>query len=143
VNEKQLQDTIKAHEMVIADIRELDSRLQELSPTQLSQLQYLYTKAERHAYSISAHYKYLYKYYEGLAEVSQGTTYKNLREDTGTKKTSIDAQYESRIAKGNMLVEASGYEGNYTSWKGWAASYEGARNAIKDMIKSVDVEGGK
>jgi DNA repair exonuclease SbcCD ATPase subunit len=143
MNEKQLQDTIKAHDNVIADIRQLDSRLQELSPTQLAQLQYMYTKAERHAWSIASHYKGLQKYYEGLAEVSQGTTYKNLREDKEANKTSVDAQYESRIAKGNMLIEAGVYEGLYTSWKGWSASYEGARNAIKDMIKSVDVEGGK
>ena len=137
--EQRYQDALKAHNMTIEQIRELDKRLNSLSPFELSKLEYLYTKVERHAWTIAGYFKSQAKYYEGMAEVAQGTTYKAIRAD----KSGQDAQYESRIAKGNMLMEAGNYEGDFTSWKGWALSYEGARNSIKDMIKSVEAEGGK
>lgn len=140
--EQRYQNALKAHDDAIKTIRELDKRLHELSPFELAKLEYMYTKVERHAWSIAGYFKSQAKYYEGMAEVSQGTTYKALRSDAD-KKTSVDAQYESRIAKGNMLLEASGYEGDFTAWKGFAMSYEGARNSIKDMIKAIDAEGGK
>lgn len=142
-SEKQYQAALEAHDRAIDQIRELDKRLHELSPFELAKLEYMYTKVERFAWTIASYFKSQAKYYEGLAEVSQGTTYKSLREDKDLGKTSVDAQYESRIAKGNMLVEASTYEGQYISWRGFAGSYEGARNAIKDMVKAIDTEGGK
>lgn len=142
-SEKQYKAALAAHDKAIKQIKQLDSRLHELSPFELAKLEYMYTKVERHAWTIASYFKKLAKYYEGLAEVSQGTTYKTLREDKVLNKTSVDAQYESRIAKGNMLVEASSYEGMFISWKGFANSYEGARNSIKDMIKAIDAEGGK
>lgn len=140
--ESKLKYALAAHDKVIQEIKEMDQRINSLSPVELAKLQYLYTKAERHAWSIAGIYKTQSKYYEGMAEVSQGTTYKNLREDKELKKTGTDAQYESRIAKGHMLCEAGDHEGDFTAWKGWALSYEGARNAIKDMLKAVGVEGG-
>lgn len=138
-SEQQYQDTLKAHKSVIGQIKTLDARLNELSPFELAKLEYLYTKAERHAWTIAGYFKSQAKYYEGMAEVAQGTTYKSLRTEG---KSGQDAQYESRIAKGNALIEAGQYEGDFTSWKGFAISYEGARNSIKDMIKSVEAEGG-
>lgn len=140
-SEEKYKNALAAHNHVIGQIRELDKRLDSLSPFELSKLEYMYTKAERHAWTIAAHFKSLSKYYEGMAEISQGTTYKNLRENTD--KTSVDAQYESRIAKGNCLCEAGEHDGDFIAWKGFAISYEGARNAIKDMLKSIGVEGGK
>ena len=146
MTEKDYEAAKKAHDNVISHIWELDKRFDSLSPFELAKLEYLYTRAERYAWRIAGYFKSQYRYYEGMAEVSQGTTYKSLRDakDDNNKSThsSIDAQYESRIAKGNMLTEAGGYEGEFTSWKGWANSYEGSRLAIKDMIKSVSVEGG-
>lgn len=139
-SEQRYQEALKAHDSIIKQIRELDKRLSSLSPFELSKLEYLYTKVERQAWTIAGHFKAQSKYYEGMAEVAQGTTYKSLRTDG---KTSIDAQYESRIAKGNMLMEAGEHDGDFTSWKGFALSYEGARNSIKDMIKSIEAEGGK
>ncbi len=140
--EQKYKASLAAHEKVIGEIRELDKRLDSLSPFELSKLEYMYTKAERHAWTIAGYFKSQQKFYEGMAEVSQGTTYKNLRENESLGKTGTDAQYESRIAKGNCLVEAGTHEGDYTSWKGFATSYEGARNSIKDMLKAVGVEGG-
>lgn len=139
-SEKQYQAALKAHQAIIEQIRALDKRLHELSPFELSKLEYTYTKAERHAWTIAGYFKAQSKYYEGMAEVAQGTTYKNLRKKSNT--TGQDAQYESRIAKGNMLMEAGTHDGDFTSWKGFAISYEGARNAIKDMLKAISAEGG-
>lgn len=139
LNTEKFQKAVKAHKEVINQIRELDKRLHSLSPFELANLEYLYTKAERHAWTIAGYYKSQTKYYEGMAEVAQGTTYKGIREDG---KSGQDAQYESRIAKGNCLIEAGTHEGDFTSWKGFAISYEGARNSIKDMLKAIGVEGG-
>lgn len=136
---EKYQHALAAHTKVIAEIRELDKRLHSLSPFELARLEYMYTKAERHAWTIAGYFKSQTKFYEGMAEVSQGTTYKSIRE---SGKTAQDAQYESRIAKGNCLIEAGTHEGDFTSWKGFAISYEGARNSIKDMLKAVGVEGG-
>lgn len=138
-SEEQYQAALKAHKAIIKQIRALDERLHELSPFELAKLEYLYTKVERHAWIIAGYFKSQAKYYEGMAEIAQGTTYKNLREDN---KSGQDSQYESRIAKGNMLCEAGTHEGDFTSWKGFAISYEGARNSIKDILKAISTEGG-
>ncbi|ALY08121.1 hypothetical protein BhaS171_00065 [Bacillus phage vB_BhaS-171] len=140
MNQSQYEKTKQAHDDTIQDIKKLDARLNELAPFELAKLEYLYTKVERHAWTIAGYFKSQAKYYEGMAEVAQGTAYKNIRKEDG--KTASDAQYESRIAKGNMLMEAGEHEGDFTSWKGFALSYEGARNAIKDMIKAISSEGG-
>ncbi|MED4399801.1 hypothetical protein [Metabacillus fastidiosus] len=140
-SEQKYQAALKAHDKAIAQIKELDARLHELSPFELAKLEYLYTKVERHAWTLAGIFKSQSKFYEGMAEVAQGTAYKNIRAEQG--KTGTDAQYESRIAKGNMLMEAGEHEGDFISWKGFAISYEGARNSIKDMIKAIEAEGGK
>lgn len=130
----------KAHEKAVNDIQQLDKRMDSLSPYELAKLEYLYSKAERQAWNIAGYYKKQYKYYEGMAEIAQGTTYKSIRAED---KTSVDAQYESRIAKGNALAEAAEYEGDYVTWKGIAGTYERAANSIKDAIKAIEKEGGK
>ncbi|MCD7034323.1 hypothetical protein LRR81_08755 [Metabacillus sp. GX 13764] len=139
MNEKTYKDTKRSHDKSIAEIKGLDDRLNSLAPFELAKLEYLYTKVERHAWTIAGYFRNQAKYYEGMAEVAQGSAYKSLRQDG---KSAQDAQYEARVAKGNMLTKASDYDGEYIAWKGWAASYEGARNAIKDMIKGISAEGG-
>lgn len=128
-----------AHSKSVKEIQELDKRIDSLSPFELAKLEYLYSKAERQAWHIAGYYKKQYKYYEGMAEIAQGTAYKGFRNEG---KSSGDAQYESRIAKGNALAEASQYEGDFIIWKGVASTYERAGNSIKDMIKSITKEGG-
>lgn len=128
----------KAHEQAIAEIQALDSRMDHLAPYEIGKLQYLYTKAERHAWNIAAWHKKKQKYYEGMAEVAQGQEYKQMR-DSG--KTGVDAQYLSRISKGAQLTAAAEYEGDYITWRGIAETYAGARNALKDIIKAIAQEG--
>lgn len=128
----------KAHEKALDEIQKLDSRMDALAPYEIGKLQYMYTKAERQAWNIAAWHKKKQKYYEGMAEIAQGQEYKQMR-DSG--KTGTDAQYLSRISKGLQLATAAEYEGDYITWRGIAQTYEGARNALKDMIKAVAQEG--
>jgi hypothetical protein len=129
----------KAHNEVLKQIRVLDSRMDHLAPFELAKLEYLYTRAERQAWFIAGYFKKQYKYYEGMAEVEQGLEYKEVRKAGGT---GTDGQYESRVTKGNMLVNAANPEGDYVTWRGIAGTYERAANSIKDMIKAIGVEGG-
>lgn len=136
----QLDELFKSHENYIKQIRVLDERMDELAPYEIAKLEYFYTRAERIAWRIAGEYKKEYKYYEGMAEIAQGQEYKRIRE--GKKNTSTDGQYMSRITKGQMLVEAAKHEGDFISWKGIASSYENAINALKDIIKAIDKQGG-
>jgi len=137
---KKLKDLFDSHKKYISQIKQLDSRMDELTPYEIAKLEYLYTKAERIAWQITGEFKREYKYYEGMAEVAQGQEYKNIRENK--KSTSTDGQYMSRITKGQMLMEAANYEGDYMSWKGIAGTYERAANALKDLMKAISVQGG-
>lgn len=137
---KKLKELFDSHKKYISQIKQLDNRMDELTPYEIAKLEYLYTKAERIAWQITGEYKREYKYYEGMAEVAQGQEYKNIRENK--KKTATDGQYMSRITKGEMLMEAANYEGDYMSWKGIAGTYERAANALKDIMKSISVQGG-
>jgi hypothetical protein len=137
----KLDDYFKSHKNYIDQIKALDDRMDSLAPYEIAKLEYLYTKAERIAWNIAGHFKKEYKYYEGLAEIHQGQEYKNVREDAS--KSATDGQYLSRITKGNMLCEAAQYEGDYISWKGIASTYERAANSLKDILKAIEVEGGK
>jgi hypothetical protein len=138
---EELKKYEKAHANYINQIKALDDRMDSLAPYEIAKLEYLYTKAERIAWNIAGWYKKQYKYYEGLAEIYQGQEYKNVREDQG--KTAVDGQYLSRITKGNMLCEAAQYEGDYISWKGIAQTYERAANALKDVMKAIEKQGGE
>lgn len=135
--DKDIEKYLKAHENAIKEVQVLDKRIDSLSPYEITKLQYLYTKVERHAWAIAAWNKRQQKYYEGIAEVAQGQEFKKMRDEG---KSGVDAQYLSRISKGAQLTHAAEFEGDYISWRGIAESYIGARNALKDMIKSVDAE---
>ncbi|MBS4200299.1 hypothetical protein KHA93_11720 [Bacillus sp. FJAT-49732] len=134
----QLNRYEQSHENVIKEIQELDNRMDHLAPYEIGKLQYLYTKAERQAWNIAAFHKKQQKYYEGMAEIAQGQEYKKMRDEG---KTGVDAQYLSRISKGAQLTKAAEYEGDYITWRGIAETYAGARNALKDIIKSISQEG--
>jgi len=127
------------HSYYLAQIKELDDQIDELSPFQIAKLEYIYSKAERIAWHIAGFYKRKQKSYEGQAEIKQGQEYKRLKEEN---QTSVDAQYGSRVTKGEMLDKAADYEGEYISWRGIAQTYERAGNSLKDMIKAIEKEGG-
>ncbi len=137
-DELDLKRYEKAHEQALKEIQALDNRMDSLAPYEIGKLQYLYTKAERQAWNIAAWHKKKQKYYEGMAEVAQGQEYKQMR-DSG--KTGVDAQYLSRISKGAQLTYAAEFEGDYITWRGIAETYEGARLALKDILKAVGQEG--
>ncbi|WP_313894707.1 hypothetical protein [Psychrobacillus sp.] len=135
----QLKKFEKAHENALKEIQALDSRMDSLAPYEIAKLQYSYTKAERQAWNIAAWHKKKQKYFEGTAEVAQGQEFKRMREDG---KNGTDAQYLSRISKGGQLMQAAEFEGDYISWRGIAESYIGARNALKDILKAIESQGG-
>lgn len=137
---KEHERAIKMHNGLITEIKGFEQRFDSLSPYELAKLEYKYSQVEKLAWKICGYYKAESKYYEGMARVSEGTTYKTLREQN--KMTAKDAEMEAKIAKGNMEIEAGIHDGDYTSWRGWANSYEGSRNSIKDMIKAIEKEGG-
>ncbi|WP_263708054.1 hypothetical protein, partial [Shouchella tritolerans] len=108
---------------------------------EIAKLEYLYSQVERVAWRIAGHFKKLYKYHEGMAEIAQGQAYKEERSDG--KKNSTDGQYLSRIAKGEQLTQAAEYEGEFLTWRGVAGTYERAANSLKDMLKAITAEGGQ
>lgn len=135
---QEYQRYVRMHETYLKQARELEGRMESLAPYELAKLEYVYTKLERAAWHIAGWYKKKAKYHEGMAEIVQGQAYKRLREEEG--KTAADAQYYSRIAKGEQLKTAGGYEGDFVTWKGIAQTYERAANAIKDMLKAISTE---
>ncbi len=139
--DEKLNQLFNTHKDYINQIKALDSRMDHLAPYEIAKLEYLYTKAERIAWNIAGYFKKQYKYYEGLAEIHQGQEYKSVRQDQ--QKTAVDGQYLSRITKGNMLCEAAEHEGDYISWKGVAGTYERAANALKDVMKAIEKQGGE
>lgn len=143
--DEKLNQLFNTHKDYINQIKALDSRMDHLAPYEIAKLEYLYTKAERIAWNIAGEYKKLYKYYEGLAEIHQGQEYKNVRKGLVDPdlKSGVDGQYLSRITKGNRLCDASDYEGDYISWSGVAKTYERAANALKDIMKAVEKQGGE
>ncbi len=136
---KELKQHEKSHENYIKQIKVLDDRMDHLAPYEIAKMQYLYTGAERQAWAIAAWHRKKQRYYEGMAEIAQGQEYKEMREQG---KTGTDGQYLSRISKGEMLVKASSHEGDYISWRGVAQTYERACNSLKDILKSIEVQGG-
>lgn len=128
-----------AHAEYIREIQALDNRMDHLAPYEIAKLEYLYTKAERQAWIITAYHKKNQKYYEGMAEIRQGQEYQKAR---SKGKSGTDAQYSSRVTKGEMLCKASSHEGDYVSWRGIAQTYERAAHALKDVMKAIEVQGG-
>jgi hypothetical protein len=129
------------HNRILDDINALSFDI----PHEVAKGQYLYTQARVYAYKIAGHYKAQYKHYEAQAEIQQGLGYKAIRKGESEAykdlKTAQDAQYLSRITKGRMLDKAAEYEGEYTTWRGIADTYESACNALKDLLKTMYSEG--
>lgn len=136
---EELEGHEALHKKHLQEIKELDVRMDYLSPYEIAKLEYLYTKVERQAWIIAAYHKKNQKYFEGMAEIRQGQEYQKAR---NTGKTGTDSQYLSRITKGEMLCEASGHEGDYVSWRGIAQTYERAAHALKDVMKAIEAQGG-
>lgn len=136
---KEIENYENAHAKYIREIQELDNRMDSLSPYEIAKLEYVYTKAERQAWVITAYHKKNQKYYEGMAEIKQGQAYQEAR---NVGKSGTDAQYLSRITKGEMLCKASIHEGDYVSWRGIAQTYERAAHALKDVMKAIEAQGG-
>lgn len=136
---QEIEGYEKAHAKYILEIQELDNRMDSLSPYEIAKLEYTYTKAERQAWVITAYHKKNQKYYEGMAEIRQGQAYQEAR---SKGKSGTDAQYSSRITKGEMLCKASSHEGDYVSWRGIAQTYERAAHALKDVMKAIEAQGG-
>lgn len=116
------------------------------TPHELARAEYFYTQARAVSYKIVGHYKAQFKYYEARAEQLQAMGYENIRKGDNPKyekfKSSVDAQYMSRLTKGIQLEKASEFEGMYDQWRGVADAYSDAVNAIKDMIKTAENQGG-
>lgn len=136
---KEIEGYESAHAKYIREIQALDNRMDHLAPYEIAKLEYLYTKAERQAWIIAAYHKKNQKYYEGMAEILQGQEYQKAR---NAGKTGTDAQYISRIKKGEKLCKASSHEGYYVSWRGIAQTYERAAHALKDVMKAIEAQGG-
>lgn len=137
--DQEIKSYEDAHAKYIRRIQELDKRMDELAPYEIAKLEYYYSKAERQAWIIAAYHKRKQKYYEGMAEIRQGQAYQSARNEG---KSGTDAQYLSRITKGEMLCAASIYEGDYVSWRGVAQTYERAANSLKDVIRAIQGQGG-
>lgn len=135
----EISGYLDAHNKYIRQIQKLDDRMDHLAPYEIAKMEYLYSKAERQAWVIAAYHKRNQKYYEGMAEIKQGLEYQAAKEEG---KTGTDAQYLSRITKGEMLCEASKYEGDYISWRGIAQTYERAAHSLKDVIRAINEQGG-
>ena len=114
---RELENYEKSHAKYIQEIQSLDERMDHLAPYEIAKLEYLYSKAERQAWVIAAYHKKKQKYFEGMAEIKQGQEYQKARI---VGKSGTDAQYLSRITKGEMLCAASAHEGDYVSWRGIA-----------------------
>jgi hypothetical protein len=134
--DKEFEEYTRLHGRYIQQICFYEERMDELTPYELSRMEYLYTKLEQVAWQIAGWYKKRAKYHEGMAEIAQGQHYRKERE----KSSATDAQHYSRIAKGTQLKIAGQYEGDFITWRGIAGTYERAANAIKDMIKSITME---
>ena len=135
----ELQRYEKAHNNYIKQIQQLDERMDELTPYEIAKLEYLYPKAERMAWHIAGWHKKKAKFYEGMAEITRGQEYKNVRKNGGS---GVDGNYESRVTSGQMTCEQSDYEGDFIIWKGVAGTYERAANALKDVLKAIESQGG-
>jgi hypothetical protein len=117
-------------------------KLDDIGSYQLAKVEYLYSKCMLYASLIAGHYRKQQKYYEAMAEIHQADAYENARtSDTSELKGSTDGQYLSRKAKGEQLIKAAQFEGDYIRWQGITKSYESSINSIKDMIKSLEKEG--
>ena len=139
LEDKRIQKYLTNHNTNLMLINEF--KLDELGSYQLAKVEYLYSKCVLDASLIAGHYRKQQRYYEAMAEIKQADAYENARTAEGSElKGSTDGQYLSRKAKGEQLIKAAQYEGDYIRWQGIAKSYENSINSVKDMIKSLEKE---
>lgn len=135
----------KSHNDILEKINHIMDNLSHI-PHELARAEYLYTRARAVAYRIAGSYKAQFKMYEARAEQMQARGYEKIRkgEADGYEKfkSSQDAQYMSRLTKGLQLEKAAEYEGLYDQWRGIAESYNDSCNAVKDMIRTIESNGG-
>lgn len=141
-----VSDWEKSHNEVLDQINDIMDNAGHV-PHELARAEYLYTRARGIAYRIAGYYKSQFKLYEARAEQMQARGYEKIRKGEAEGfaekfKSSVDAQYMSRLTKGIQLEKASEYEGLYDQWRGLAESYQDASNAIKDMIRTIESTGG-
>lgn len=131
---------INKHNDILKSINAYEEIMDNLTPVQIAKLEHYYNLAEREAWKIAGYYKSQYQFYFGRASTERGQSYVYERE---TNKRAInDSNYASRVREGINLEKSGIYEGYYVTWKGIAASYQGAQLVFKDMIKSISAEGG-
>jgi hypothetical protein len=135
LEDEQVMAAVKKHNAILAEVNALNP--DEL-PADCAKAQYLYWKAQATAWVITGFYKKRFRYYEAQAEISQADKYEEIRVEGFSeerKGTGTDGQYLSRKAKGEKLVFAAKYEGDFDRWRGIAHAYDNAINSLKDMMK--------
>lgn len=139
LEDQRMSSYLTNHNANLMIINEMN--IDDLSSFQLAKMEYLYSKCQLYAYLIASHYRKEQKYHEALAEQAQADCYEATRMGkNGEFKTSTDAQYLSRKAKGKELEIASKHDGDCSRWRGIAEAYGSSINSIKDMIKSFEKE---
>ncbi len=140
LEDARMHDFIFKHNKLLRTVNEYD--LDSASPFQLAKMEYLYSQAQLYAYLVASHYRKQQRYHEAHSEQDFANNYESIRDDKETKRSAADAQVMARKFKGLQLDKAGAEEGNYLRWNGIAHSYENMIYSLKDMIKTVQKEGG-
>lgn len=145
LEDRSVHDYIMKHNEFLKKIEYYDRFLdtgQTLGQVELAKMEYWYSKAQLYAHLIAGFYRGRQKLLEGQAEQEQANFFEQVRIKQYDERlsNSTDAQYLSRRAKGEKLVEAAGYEKGYMQWRGVAESYEQSINSLKDMVKGGRAE---
>lgn len=140
LEDARIHDFIYKHNKLLKEVNMFD--LDSASPFQLAKMEYLYSQAQLYAYLICSHYRKVQRYHEAHAEQDFANQYESIRDDKEAKRSAADAQVIARLSKGKQMEKAGEQEGNYMRWNGIAHSYENMIYSLKDMIKTVQKEGG-
>ncbi len=140
---KPLIDSMHRHNKMLDYINQHEENMTGNSKYQLSLLKFYYNKAEREAWKIAGYYKGQYQYYGGHALTERGKYYIRERQNGGSRTVDVnDSNYKSRVEEGKYLEISGIYEGYYVTWKGIAQSYKGMQATYRDLLNSIDEEGG-
>lgn len=140
LEDSRMHDFIYKHNKLLRGIDEYN--IDTATPFQLAKMEYLYSQAQLYAYLIASHYRKTQRYHESVSEQEFANSYEAIRDDHKAKRSGADAAIMARKAKGAQLELAGKEESNYMRWNGIAHSYENVIYSIKDMIKTVKIEGG-
>lgn len=145
LEDRAIGDYLQKHSAYLKKIEYYEQYLEEgnaLGQVEYAKMEYWYSKCQVYAYLIASFYRKQQRYYEAKAEQAQADSYEFVRLGNYHEKlkTSTDAQYISRNAKGVQLEIASSHEGNRDRWNGIALAYGNAINSIKDMYKGDKAE---